>query len=94
MRRVALTVIVVASLVAPAGAQDVPLRESAQRIAASMEFQPQTSARSGTPAGKLATALGLVGGGIAMIILGKPDLTPSRFTPSVVPDRVHLRSAR
>ena len=92
MQRVALTVIVVASLAAPAGAQDAPLRESAQRIAASREFQPQTSGRGATPAGKIVTALGLVGGGIAMIILGKPDLAPSQFTPSVVPGRVDLNA--
>ena len=34
--------------------------------------------------------LGLVGGGIAMIVLGKPDLTASQFTASVVPSRVDL----
>lgn len=90
MRRIAFTVIVVASLAAPAAAQDAPLRESAKRIAASMEFQPQTVGRGGTPAGKIATALGLVGGGIAMVFLGKPDLTPSQFTPSVVPGRIDL----
>ena len=90
MHRVAVIIVVVTSLAAPAAAQDAPLQESAKRIAASMEFQPQTSGRGGTPAGKIATALGLVGGGIAMVLLGKPDLEPSRFTPAVVPSRVDL----
>ena len=92
MPRLAITVIVVGSLAAPAAAQDAPLRESAKRIAASMQVQPQTSGRGGTPAGKIATALGLVGGGIAMVLLGKPDLTPSHFTPSIVPSRVDLNA--
>ena len=90
MRRIAFTVIVVASLAAPAAAQDAPLRESATRIAAAMESQPQTVGRGGTSAGKMATALGLVGGGLAMVFLGKPDLAPSQFTPSVVPGRIDL----
>ena len=92
MHRLPLIVIVVASLAAPAAAQDAPLRESAKRIAASMEAQPQTPSRGGTSTGKIATALGLVGGGIAMVLLGKPDLTPSQFTPSVVPGRVDLNA--
>ena len=57
MHRLPFTVIIVASLASPAAAQEAPLRESAKRIAASMEFQPQTSGRRGTPAGKIATAL-------------------------------------
>lgn len=51
MRRIAPTVIVVASLAAPAAAQDGSLRESAGRFAATLEFQPQTSGRGGDPQG-------------------------------------------
>ena len=69
-----------------------PLRQSAKRLAAEFAAQPQAPDEPGQPIGKIATALGLVAGGVAMVVLGKPDLTPSRFTPSVVPSLVDLNA--
>ena len=85
------TVIVVGVLALPASsaAQD-GLLEDAERLAAGFALQPDSPTGGGRPVAKVITTVGLIGAGIGVAVLAKPDYVPSQFVPGNYPNRVDI----
>jgi len=66
------------------------IREAAERMAAGVMLQPSDSQGGGINAGKMITTVALIGAGVGLAVLGKPDYVPSQFVPGNYPNRVDI----
>ena len=90
-RRITLLVLISALPLPSVARAQSPILESAERLAAEVTLQPSVSG-SGINTGKMITTLALVGAGVGLAALGKPDYVPSNFVPGNYPNRVDLSS--
>ena len=83
--------IIVGVLMLPVGAAaQNGILADAERLAAEFEFQPVAASVGGRSMVKIATTLGLIGAGVGLAAMAKPDYVPSQFAPGNTPDRVDL----
>ena len=62
----------------------------AERLAAEFELQPSGASGGGRSMAKIATTLALIGAGVGLAAMAKPDYVPSQFAPGNTPMRVDL----
>ena len=92
MRERIVTAVVVGALALPVGAaaQDGILAD-AERLAAGFALQPGGGASGGgRSVGKIVTTLAMIGAGVGLAAMAKPDYVPSQFAPGNTPMRVDL----
>ena len=87
---VLLGVLVGVSVTAAQTPAESGILESAERLAAGVALQPPV-AGGGISAGQVITTLALIGAGVGVAALAKPDYVPSHFIPGNTPSRVDIR---
>ena len=93
MRAHIVSWIIVGVLMLPVGAAaQNGILADAERLAAEFELQPVAASVGGRSMVKIATTLGLIGAGVGLAAMAKPDYVPSQFAPGNTPTRVDLTS--
>ena len=64
----------------------------AERLAAELQLQPGGASGGGRSMTRIATSLALVGAGVGLAVMAKPDYVPSQFAQGNTPMRVDLTS--
>lgn len=91
MKKKTLTVVLALGLALPTAvlAQDGILA-NAERLASEITLQPPSVRQAGGSPMKIITTLAMVGTGIGLTTLAKPDYVPSQYVPGNYPNRVDL----
>ena len=90
--RIVAAVVVGALVFLPIGAAAQDILADAERLAAEFELQPGGASGGGRSMTRIATTLTLIGAGVGLAAMGKPDYVPSQFAPGNTPMRVDLTS--
>ena len=90
--RIVAAVVFGALVFLPIGAAAQDILADAERLAAEFELQPGGASGGGRSMTRIATTLTLIGAGVGLAAMGKPDYVPSQFAPGNTPMRVDLTS--
>lgn len=86
-----VTAVVVGVLALPASsAAQGGLLEDAERLAAGFALQPDPPNSGGQPVTKIITTFALIGAGVGLAAMAKPDYVPSQYVPGNYPNRVDI----
>ena len=88
--RIVAAVVVGALVFLPIGASAQDILADAERLAAEFELQPGGASGGGRSVTRIATTLALIGAGVGLAAMAKPDYVPSKFAPGNTPIRVDL----
>ena len=90
LTRIAVLITICALLLPVSVTAQGGILADAERLAAGFELQPVGGSGGGRPLGKLITTLAMVGAGVGLAAMAKPDYVPSQFAPGNTPMRVDL----